>query len=193
MKENNIGAWLTPAINIHRSPMCGRNFEYYSEDPFLTGKMAAAMVKGIQSNHVAATIKHFALNNKEENRKNSDSRASERAIREIYLKAFEIIVKEAKPWSIMSSYNIINGCRASENRELLEDILRQEWGFDGMVTTDWWTGGEHYREVKAGNDVKMGCGFTERLLQAMEKGALSRGEMEVCARRVLELILRVDL
>ena len=193
VKENNIGAWLTPAINIHRSPMCGRNFEYYSEDPFLTGKMAAAMVKGIQSNHVAATIKHFALNNKEENRKNSDSRASERAIREIYLKAFEIIVKEAKPWSIMSSYNIINGCRASENRELLEDILRQEWGFDGMVTTDWWTGGEHYREVKAGNDVKMGCGFTERLLQAMEKGALSRGEMEVCARRVLELILRVDL
>ena len=133
------------------------------------------------------------MNNKEENRKNSDSRASERAIREIYLKAFEIIVKEAKPWSIMSSYNIINGCRASENRELLEDILRQEWGFDGMVTTDWWTGGEHYREVKAGNDVKMGCGFTERLLQAMEKGALSRGEMEVCARRVLELILRVDL
>ncbi len=193
VKENNIGAWLTPAVNIHRSPLCGRNFEYYSEDPFLTGKMAAAMVTGIQSNHVAATVKHFALNNKEENRKNCDSRASERAIREIYLKAFEIIVKEAKPWSIMSSYNIINGHRASENRELLEGILRDEWGFEGMVTTDWWTGGEHYKEVKAGNDVKMGCGFTERLLRAVEKGALTRQEMEVCAKRVLELILRVDL
>lgn len=192
VKENNIGAWLTPAINIHRSPLCGRNFEYYSEDPLLTGKLAAAMVTGIQSNHVAATVKHFAMNNKETNRKESDSRASERAIREIYLRAFEIVVKESKPWSIMSSYNIINGCRASENRELLEDILRGEWGFDGMVTTDWWTLGEAYKEVKAGNDMKMGCGFPERLLKALELGALTRGEMEICARRVLGLILRID-
>ncbi len=192
VKENNIGAWLTPAINIHRSPLCGRNFEYYSEDPLLTGKLAAAMVRGIQSNHVAATVKHFAMNNKETNRKESDSRASERAIREIYLRAFEIVVKESKPWSIMSSYNIINGCRASENRELLEDILRGEWGFDGMVTTDWWTLGEAYKEVKAGNDMKMGCGFPERLLKALELGALTRGEMEICARRVLGLILRID-
>ena len=191
-KENNIGAWLTPAVNIHRSPLCGRNFEYYSEDPFLVGKMAGAMVTGIQSNHVAATVKHFALNNKETNRRESDSRASERAIREIYLKGFEIIVKEAKPWSIMSSYNIINGHRASENRELLEDILRGEWGFDGMVTTDWWTCGEHYKEVKAGNDIKMGLGFPERLLEAMEKGALTRDEMEICARRILGLILKID-
>lgn len=192
VKENNIGAWLTPAINIHRSPLCGRNFEYYSEDPLLTGKLAAAMVRGIQSNHVAATVKHFAMNNKETNRKESDSRASERAIREIYLRAFEIVVKESKPWSIMSSYNIINGCRASENRELLEDILRGEWGFDGMVTTDWWTLSEAYKEVKAGNDMKMGCGFPERLLKALELGALTRGEMEICARRVLGLILRID-
>jgi beta-glucosidase len=135
VKENNIAVWLTPAVNIHRSPLCGRNFEYYSEDPFLTGKLAAAMVKGIQSQHIGATVKHFALNNKETNRKNSDSRVSERAAREIYLKAFEIIVKEAKPWSIMSSYNIINGHRASENKELLDDILRGEWGWEGMVTT----------------------------------------------------------
>ena len=191
-KENNIGAWLTPAINIHRSPLCGRNFEYYSEDPFLTGKMAGAMVKGIQSNHVAATVKHFALNNKETNRKESDSRASERAIREIYLKAFEIIVKEAKPWSIMSSYNIINGRRASEDKEMLEDILRGEWGFDGMVTTDWWTSGEHYKEVAAGNDMKMGLGYPDRLLQAIEKGVLTREQMEISAKRILNLILKID-
>jgi beta-glucosidase len=192
VRENNIAVWLTPAINIHRSPLCGRNFEYYSEDPFLTGKMAAAMVKGIQSQHIGATVKHFALNNKETNRKNSDSRVSERAAREIYLKAFEIVVKEAAPWSIMSSYNIINGHRASENRELLEDILRGEWGWKGMVTTDWWTCGEHYKETNAGNDVKMGCGYPERLLEAKAAGLISRKEMDVCAKRILELILKVD-
>ena len=103
-----------------------------------------------------------------------------------------MIVKEAKPWSIMSSYNIINGHRASENREMLEDILRGEWGFEGMVTTDWWTHGEHYKEAAAGNDMKMGCGFPERLLQAMEIGAITRAEMETCARRILGLILKVD-
>lgn len=192
VKENNIGVWLTPAVNIHRSPLCGRNFEYYSEDPFLTGKLAAAMVKGIQSQHIAATVKHFALNNKETNRKNSDSRVSERAAREIYLKPFEIIVKEAEPWSIMSSYNIINGHRASENRELLEDILRGEWGWQGMVASDWWTYGEHYKETKAGNDVKMGCGYPERLLQAKALGLISREQMEACAKRILEMILKID-
>lgn len=192
VKENNIGVWLTPAVNIHRSPLCGRNFEYYSEDPFLTGKLAAAMVKGIQSQHIAATVKHFALNNKETNRKNSDSRVSERAAREIYLKPFEIIVKEAEPWSIMSSYNIINGHRASENRELLEDILRGEWGWQGMVASDWWTYGEHYKETKAGNDVKMGCGYPGRLLQAKALGLISREQMEACAKRILEMILKID-
>lgn len=192
VKENNISVWLTPAINIHRSPLCGRNFEYYSEDPFLTGKLAGAMVRGIQSAGVGATVKHFALNNKETNRKNSDSRASERAIREIYLKAFEMIVKEEKPWAIMSSYNIINGYRASENKELLTDILRGEWEYEGMVTTDWWTNGEHYKEVKAGNDVKMACGFPDRIMEAYEKGLVTRTELEICAKRVLGLILKVD-
>ena len=137
VKENGIGAWLAPAINIHRNPLCGRNFEYYSEDPLLTGHLAGALVRGVQSNGVAATAKHLALNNKETNRTESDSRASERAIREIYLKAFEIIVKEYDVWSIMTSYNIINGHRASENADMLNGILRQEWGFEGMVTTDW--------------------------------------------------------
>ncbi|MDO4299411.1 MAG: glycoside hydrolase family 3 C-terminal domain-containing protein [Lachnospiraceae bacterium] len=192
VKENNIAMWLTPAVNIHRSPLCGRNFEYYSEDPFLTGKLASAMVKGIQSNRIGATVKHFALNNKESNRKNSDSRVSERAAREIYLKAFEMIVRDAKPWSIMTSYNIINGHRASENADLLEGILRGEWGYQGCVTTDWWTCGEHYKETKAGNDVKMGCGYPERLLEALEKGCLTRAEMDVCAKRILELILKID-
>ena len=192
VKENNIAVWLTPAVNIHRSPLCGRNFEYYSEDPYLAGKLASAMVRGIQANHIGATVKHFALNNKETNRKNSDSRVSERAAREIYLKAFEIIVREAKPWSIMTSYNIINGHRASENADLLEGILRREWGFEGCITTDWWTCGEHYKEVKAGNDIKMGCGYPERLLEALEKGCLTRKEMDACALRVLKLILKID-
>lgn len=192
VKENNIGVWLTPAVNIHRSPLCGRNFEYYSEDPRLAGKLAAAMVRGIQSQHIAATVKHFALNNKETDRKDSDSRVSERAAREIYLKAFEIIVKEAGPWCIMTSYNIVNGHRTSENKELLEGILRGEWGFDGMVTTDWWTFGEHYKESKAGNDLKMACGFPQRLLEAKEKGLITREEMEKCAKNILSLILKID-
>ena len=191
-KENNIMVWLAPGVNIHRNPLCGRNFEYFSEDPLLAGKQAAGLVRGVQSERIAATPKHFALNNKETNRRNCDSRASERAIREIYLKQFEIIVKEAHPWSMMTSYNIINGHRASENKDLLTGILREEWGFDGMVTTDWWTLGEHYKEAAAGNDMKMATGFPERLLEAMEKGALTRGEMEKAAENILRLILRID-
>lgn len=192
VKENNIAIWLAPAVNIHRNPMCGRNFEYYSEDPLLTGKMGAAMVRGIQENGIAACVKHFAANNKETNRKQSDSRVSERAFREIYLRGFEIIVKEADPWSIMSSYNIINGHRASENKELLTGILRGEWGFKGAVTTDWWTRGEHYKEILAGNDVKMACGFSDRITEAQKLGAIKREDMESCARRILELIIKLD-
>ena len=191
LKENNLAIWLTPAVNIHRSPLCGRNFEYCSEDPVVAGMMAAGMVRGIQSQQTAACVKHFAFNNKETNRKESDSRVSERAAREIYLKAFEIIVKTAKPWYIMSSYNLINGCRASECRELLTDILRGEWGYDGVVSTDWHAHSEHYREIKAGNDIKMPGGFPKRLMLALEKGAISREELEVSAKRVLTLLLRL--
>ena len=189
--ENGIGTWLAPAINIHRTPLCGRNFEYYSEDPFLAGKMAAAAVRGIQKNGVAASLKHFACNNKETNRRESDSRLSERALREIYLKAFEICVKEAQPWTIMSSYNIVNGVRASENRELLTGILRGEWGFEGLVTTDWYTHGEQYREINAGNDIKMGRGMKEETLKALADGRLSREALEISVRRVLELLLKL--
>ena len=192
VKENNISIWLTPACNIHRSPLCGRNFEYYSEDPYLAGKTGAAMVRGIQSQHIGASVKHFAANNKETNHKDSDSRVSERALREIYLKQFEIIVKEAHPYTIMSSYNLINGIHASENKELLTGILRDEWGFDGLVTTDWWTFGEHYRETKAGNDIKMAAGYPERIKEAYEKGFITEGEIRLSARRILNMILKID-
>ena len=192
VKENNIGIWLTPAVNIHRSPLCGRNFEYYSEDPLVAGKSGAAMVRGMQSEHIGASVKHFCCNNKETNRKDSDSRVSERALREIYLKAFEIIVKEADPYTIMSSYNLINGVQASENKDLLTGILRGEWDFKGMVTTDWWTHGEHYRETKAGNDIKMANGYEERVQEAFEKGYITRDEIALCAKRILTMILRMD-
>ena len=192
VKENNISIWLTPACNIHRSPLCGRNFEYYSEDPYLAGKTGAAMVRGIQSQHIGASVKHFAANNKETNRKDSDSRVSERALREIYLKQFEIIVKEAHPYTIMSSYNLLNGIHASENKELLTGILRDEWEFDGVVTTDWWTFGEHYRETKAGNDIKMAAGYPERIKEAYEKGFITEEEICRSARRILDMILKID-
>jgi beta-glucosidase len=192
LKENNLAAWLTPAVNIHRSPLCGRNFEYYSEDPVLAGTMAAGYVRGIQSQKVSSCVKHFAMNNKETNRKNSDSRVSERAAREIYLKAFEIIVKTADPWYVMSSYNLINGCRASECKELLEDILRQEWGFGGMVSTDWHTYSEQYKEINAGNDLKMPGGFPARLMEALKRGLITRQQLEVSAKRILGVILRLE-
>ncbi len=192
LKENNLCVWLTPAVNIHRNPMCGRNFEYYSEDPVIAGNLAAALVKGIQSNKVGASVKHFACNNKETNRKHSDSRVSERALREIYLKAFEIIVEQANPYTIMSSYNAINGERASESRDLLTGILRDEWGYEGMVTSDWWTRGEHYKELNAGNDLKMGNGFPERLKAADELNALDHEQLKLSATRILNTILKFD-
>ena len=191
-QAEDLSVILGPAVNIKRSPLCGRNFEYYSEDPLVAGKSGAAMVRGMQSEHIGASVKHFCCNNKETNRKDSDSRVSERALREIYLKAFEIIVKEADPYTIMSSYNLINGVQASENKDLLTGILRGEWDFKGMVTTDWWTHGEHYRETKAGNDIKMANGYEERVQEAFEKGYITRDEIALCAKRILTMILRMD-
>jgi beta-glucosidase len=190
-KENNLQIWLAPALNIHRNPLCGRNFEYYSEDPLVAGKMAAAMVRGIQAQRVVATPKHFAANNKETNRLDSDSVMSERALREIYLRGFEICVKESAPKLIMSSYNLINGVRASECAELITGILRGEWGYEGAVTTDWSNHAENYKEVKAGNDIRMP--MKEKLLdEAYEAGLISRDEMASCVKRVLEMILWVE-
>ncbi len=192
VKENNISIWLTPAMNIHRNPLCGRNFEYYSEDPFISGKMAAALVRGIQSQNIVATPKHFACNNKETNRHFSDSIVSERALREIYLKGFEICVKEAKPKMIMTSYNFINGVPASECQELLIGILRNEWGYEGMLTTDWWNEKSHVKEVQAGNDIKMAIGEPEKLMVALKSGELKREELAICVKRILEMILWLE-
>lgn len=192
VKENNLSIWLTPALNIHRSPLCGRNFEYYSEDPLISGKMAAAMVKGIQSMGIVATPKHFACNNKETNRRESDSIVSERALREIYLKGFEICVREAKPKLIMTAYNIINGVRASENVELLTGILRGEWGYDGMITTDWYNTASHSTEVVAGNDVRMPSDAVSDLKEKYEAGEVTRNQMAVCVKRILKMILWLE-
>lgn len=192
MKENDLSIWLTPALNIHRSPLCGRNFEYYSEDPYVSGKMAAAMVRGIQSQGIAATPKHLACNNKETNRYESDSVVSERALREIYLKGFEICVKESEPEAIMTSYNIINGVRASENSELITGILRGEWGYKGLVMTDWWNHASHYRETLAGNDIRMPESASSDLKEAYTKGLIGRNRIAECAKNVLQLILDLE-
>ncbi len=193
-KENNLSIWLTPALNIHRSPLCGRNFEYYSEDPYISGKMAAAMVKGIQSQKIVATPKHFACNNKETNRFNSNSIVSERALREIYLKGFEICVKEAKPKLIMTSYNLINGVRSSENKELIMGILRNEWGYDGLVTTDWWNYGKRNKEISAGNDIHMPATVShdcDELFERSVKG-VTREQLVSSVKRLLNLILWLE-
>ena len=191
-KENNIQVWLGPALNIHRNPLCGRNFEYYSEDPFLSGKMAAAAVRGCESERVAATPKHIAANNKETNRLESDSILSERALREIYMKGFEICIKEAAPKTVMSAYNRINGVHATENAELLTGILREEWGFEGMVLSDWENTAEHYKEVLGGTDVRMPGNQEGLLLEPYKKGLITRDDLASCAKRILQMILWVE-
>ena len=192
VKENNIAVWLMPGINIHRSPLCGRNFEYYSEDPYLSGVMASAIIKGVQSVNVACSLKHFACNNKEVNRRFCDSIVSERALREIYLKAFEICIKTANPWTVMTSYNKINGIYSSENRDLITGILRGEWGYDGLVESDWFNRGEHFKEVLAGNDIKMPNGQPQELKTALENGKITRGDLQACVKRYMQLILKFD-
>ena len=192
VRENNIGMWLTPAVNIHRSPLCGRNFEYYSEDPLVAGKLASAMVRGIQSQDISACVKHFCCNNKETNRCGSDSRVSERALREIYLKAFEIVVKEGGVWSLMTAYNLLNGTYTSENRELISGILREEWGYDGLVVTDWDNWAEHYREALAGNNIRMPHGSAKRLQTALNRGLITREDLVSNARRLLDFLLKLD-
>lgn len=185
-----VNILLGPGLNMKRSPLCGRNFEYFSEDPYLAGKMAAGYVRGIQSNGISACVKHFACNNQEENRMTLDSIVDERTFREIYLTAFEIAVKEGKTKSIMSSYNLINGKFANENEHLLVDILRKEWGYNGLVVTDWGGNNDGVASLRCGNQLEM-PGTPDRpeeVIKAIENGELEESVLDDCVDKLLETV-----
>ncbi len=201
MREYGIDVALAPGVNIQRNPLCGRNFEYYSEDPVLAGNMASAYIDGLQSRGVGATIKHFAFNNQETARLGTDARVSHRAARELYLKQFEIAVKKSQPWAVMSSYNLVNRVMTSERKDLLTTILRDEWGFKGLVVTDWlggvdpvWRGSRTDRaaNILAGNDL-IEPGMREdaqAIREAVENGSLPESALDTCVRRMLQLVVK---
>ena len=200
MEEFHINLWLAPGMNIQRNPLCGRNFEYYSEDPFLSGKLAAAVTLGVQSRKgCGVTIKHFACNNQEDNRMGVDACVSERALREIYFRGFEIAIKESNPVAIMSSYNLINGVHAANSRDLCTVLAREEWGFDGVIMSDWNTtvpedGSIPWECAAAGNDIIMpgNAEDDKNIREAYAKGLLSEQTIRECAGRILYMIKRLS-
>ena len=191
-REYGVDVLLAPGVNLHRNPLCGRNFEYFSEDPFLSGKTAASYICGLQSEGVGASLKHFAANNEEVNRLCCDSRVDVTVLRELYLRNFEIAVREGRPWTIMSSYNYLNGVPTSENEELLEDVLRKDWGFDGLVVSDWSGGYDTPAMIRAGNDLVMAGGQDrlDAIRRAVNDGSLSMDDVDRDVRRVLELVAK---
>lgn len=192
-QEEDVSVILGPGANIKRSPLCGRNFEYFSEDPYLTGEIAAAHIQGVQSQNVGTSLKHFAMNNQEHRRMSVDVKCGERAKHEIYLAGFETAVKKGKPWTVMCSYNKIDGVYSSENAWLLTDLLRGEWGFDGYTMTDWGACNDHVKGVEAGLDLAMptlGKAADEALAQAVRDGRISEAVVDRAVERILEIIFR---
>lgn len=190
--EYGVDILLAPGVNLHRNPLCGRNFEYYSEDPVLAGESAAAFIAGVQSQGVGTSMKHFALNNQEVNRLSNNAIVDEQVCRELYLKQFEIAVRKAQPWTIMTSYNFINGVHSAENKWLLTDVLRGEWGFEGAVMTDWGGGYRGAAIVSAGNDMIQpgGVDWYNSLIEAVNDGTLPVEDLDKCVTRILQLIVK---
>lgn len=190
-QAEDISTLLGPAVNMKRSPLCGRNFEYFSEDPYLTGELAASYVNGVQSKNIGTSVKHFAVNNQETKRMSVSAEVDERSLREIYLAAFETIVKKAQPWTLMCSYNCINGVYSCENDWLLNQVLRKEWGFEGLVMTDWGAMNDRIKALKAGLDLEMPSsnGITDKeIVKAVQEGRLTVEELDLAVKRILELI-----
>ncbi len=193
--HENVSVLLGPGVNIKRSPLCGRNFEYYSEDPFLAGELASSFILGVQSQGVGTSLKHFAANNQEYRRMTCDSIVDERALREIYLLPFEIAVKKAQPWTVMCSYNRINGIYASEHRQLMTEILRDEWGYQGLVLTDWGAMNDPVLALNAGVDLEMpGApnGNQAQIVAAVHSGEMDQADLDRSVARILELVMKAQ-
>ena len=194
-QAEKVSVLLGPAVNIKRSPLCGRNFEYLSEDPYVAGELSAAYINGVQSQNIGTSIKHFAANNQETARMSASSNANERTLREIYLPAFETAVKKAQPWTVMCSYNQINGEYASQNHWLLTEVFRDEWGFEGYVMSDWGAVRDRVKGIAAGMDLEMpgSNGVNDQaIIQAVQNGALSEEDLNASVERILNIVFRYE-